>query len=185
MLTPVQKQFLITAAAAAIASEGISGCPAELTLAQAILESGWGAKAPQFNCFGTKYFVGAFGRQLLDTHEWFTPEQAAEFLAGDPAHTATVIGPVNAEGKFPYKCRDWFATFASLAEAFADHGYRIVKAAPYAAAWAQYQQDKDLQEFIRGVAKHYATSPTYAADIFRILAMPEVDAAITTARQGI
>ena len=33
---------------------------------------------------------------------------------------------------------------------------------PYREAWQRYQQDKNLAELIRGVARVYATAPRYA-----------------------
>ena len=69
-MTDQNRQTLEQIAAAAVASERTTGCPAELTAAQAILESGWLAHAPRFNCFGIKWRPRHTTSQVLMTTEY-------------------------------------------------------------------------------------------------------------------
>src|SRR5437660_12429141 len=88
LMLDTQKANLGRIAEAAVASERSTGCPAELQAAQCILETGWLNHAPGNNCFGIKFYAGAFGRQLLHTREWFTNTEAARFLALGDGRTA-------------------------------------------------------------------------------------------------
>jgi hypothetical protein len=65
MLTPSQLQRLASAAKSAFACEQRTGLPAETTVAQWALESGWGARAPDNNCFGIKAYSGCQVRQFV------------------------------------------------------------------------------------------------------------------------
>ena len=69
MLTPAQKSALQQIAAASVVAEKKTGCPAELSAAQAILESGLLQRAPGNNCFGIKANSRAAGQQYVFTHE--------------------------------------------------------------------------------------------------------------------
>lgn len=64
-------EFIERLQPAAQACHRASGIPASFTLAQAVLESSWGARAPGFNLFGVKpgpLWKGA--TVLVDTHEF-------------------------------------------------------------------------------------------------------------------
>jgi flagellar protein FlgJ len=153
-LSPTQRTALYAAVDAARAAEVETECPAELTLPQFILESAWGAKAPGNNGFGIKRYDGCYGIQMLDTWE-----------------------VVNGKKHF---VRVAFATFPTLAACFTKHGELIVHGLPYQEAWTHYQLSHDVNQFIRDVAKEYATDPAYAGKLFSILVMPEVMAAMAT-----
>lgn len=169
----------------AVEAELATGCPAEITAAQCILESGYLAHAPGNNCFGVKQYTGCHGTQLLDTSEWFTAEEAARFLARGGGRAAILVQPVrtNANGRNHYACRDLFATFATLAECFVYHG-KLIQRGVYAAAWEQYQKDHDLSTYIAGVAKHYATDPQYAATVSKVAGGPYVSASVIRSRDA-
>jgi flagellar protein FlgJ len=158
MLTPVQQANLELAAAAAVAGERQTQLPAELTVPQYADESGWGAHCPGNNPFGIKAVAGVAGQEL----------QTTEYLHSSQS-------PIT-EGQA-------FEVFPTLTDAFVRHAQLITAAKPYAAAWAQYIKDKQIHPFIERVAKVYATDPMYGTKLLRILAMPEVRAAIATARQ--
>ena len=52
-----------------------------------------------------------------------------------------------------------------------------------APAWLLYQGDHNLDTYIRGIAKHYATDPDYDTKILQLAHGPHVAAAIAEARQ--
>ncbi len=122
------------AAPAAVSSERATGVPAELSLSQAIFESGWGERAPGNNCFGIKCDAHGSGTQYILTHEYLNGQWKETPLA--------------------------FEKYNTLADCFSDHA-RLIQQGVYATAWTQYQKDRDLDAFINGVAAHYATDPNY------------------------
>lgn len=158
MLTPAQKSALQQIAAASVVAEKKTGCPAELSAAQAILESGWLQRAPGNNCFGIKANSRAAGQQYVFTHE-------VEFGESHPARLA-------------------FATYPTLADCFEDHAWLIKHGDAYATAWAFYKAQPNLDALIAGIAPHYATDPTYTEKITRIAHGPDLAKALSTARQS-
>lgn len=181
MLTVGQKDFLASAGPAAVAAESPTGVPALLCLCQAIEESGWGRHAPQFNLFGIKSTPGQLS-QLLSTHEYFTPEQAAAFVALGAGREAILVTGHAVNGRDLYNCLDLFAAYPDLTAAFQAHNVLISQGAYFKAAFAQYQDDQDFPALVRNVAEHYATAPNYADAILAISRMPDVQAAIQEAR---
>ena len=164
---------------AAVACERAVGCPAELTAAQAIRESGWLDKAPENNCFGIKAHASVAGRQLLTTTEWFTDQEAAAFLARGDEREAEPVDPPQVHGtRKKYKVKDWFAAYPDLAACFADHA-GVLQAPVYAPTWTRYREDGDLEAFIRGIAAHYATDPGYADLATLIAGQTNVERSIT------
>ena len=141
MLTPEQEAFLSTAAAAAVKSQIDTGCPAPLTLAQAIFESAWGSRIPQNNCFGIKCHAHGPVQYVL-THEFLNGEWKEMPLA--------------------------FEAYATLADCFADHA-RLIQTGVYEVAWCGYRASprdaSDFDTYVRAVAKLYATDPGYSDKI--------------------
>lgn len=157
MLTPEELNWLEIAARAAYGAELETKCPAEITLAQAALESGWGAHQPGNNCFGIK--AKPWQKcQMLPTKEVINGKEITE-LQG-------------------------FAVYDTLQEAFEAHGIILTRGISYQLAFERYEQDHDLDSFIVRVAVRYATAPGYASRIIEILAMPEVTFALAKARQA-
>ena len=152
MLSPAQMSQLEHAAACSAQCEQITQLPALLTVAQWALESRWGAHQPGNNCFGIKAYAGCFGIQLLSTFEVVNGVRTA----------------VNRE----------FAIFPSLAACFEKHASLLTGSSRYANAWARYVQTHDREALIRDIAPIYATDPNYAMTLLKILAMPEVKAAL-------
>jgi flagellum-specific peptidoglycan hydrolase FlgJ len=148
---------LTDAATAAVATENQYHLPAELTLAQWALESGWGTKMPagSNNPFGIKAEPGE-------------PSVTAE--------TKEYVGGVPEEEPQPFRA------FPTLTDAFNYHAEVLTTGRPYRMAWQTYQTDQDLDGLIERVAHIYATSPTYADQLQQILAMPEVKGALASAR---
>lgn len=138
MLTPVQQSAVTRIAAAALASQEATGCPAALAAAQCIFESAYLAASPGNNCFGIKVDAHGSGTQYVLTREFLNGEWEKLPLA--------------------------FESYASLADCFADHA-RLIQSGVYAPAWQKYaasaRSDADLDEYIAGVATHYATDPGY------------------------
>ena len=180
--THMKKLRLI--AQAAVESEKTTRCPAELQAAQCILESGWLHHAPGNNCFGIKSFSGENGRQLLATREWFTREELARFLALGDGRTARAAQPVqhDTRGRQLYHVRDWFASFATLADCFARRAatFTAGRYAPFAAA---YRADRNLESLVRGIGPIYATDPAYADKLLGLIHDPDFQQAIFGARR--
>jgi flagellum-specific peptidoglycan hydrolase FlgJ len=178
-----QKTNLRLIAQAAASSERSTGCPAELQAAQCILETGWLKHAPGNNCFGIKFYAGAYGRQLLRTREWFTDAEAARFLSLGDGRTANVADPVQQDGRGRklYHVEDWFATFATLGDCFARRA-GMFAAGRYAQFATAYKAGGTLDELVHGIAPIYATDPGYAETVLALIHNADVQAAIEAAR---
>lgn len=164
---------------AALDCESRTGLPIALSLAQWAIESGWGAHSPGNNCFGIKAFAGA-ERQLLSTTEWFTPAEAARFLAGSEGRTAIESpGTSRADGRSRYTVEDWFAKFESLGDCFTEHASLITRGAPYAKAWMDFQEHQDVAQLAREIAPHYATDPHYADLLVEVIQGPGLRPVLT------
>jgi flagellum-specific peptidoglycan hydrolase FlgJ len=153
MLTPEQTAFLSMAAKSAVECERATGCPAELTVAQAILESSWGKNMPGMNALGIK---------ATDTHE--TYQITREYLNGQWVTMQAA-----------------FEAYDSLADCFTAHA-RLIQGGPYLPAWRRYQTDHSLDGLIEGIAHIYASDPSYQAQIKVLAHGPHVAAAIVAAR---
>ena len=155
MLTSQQLPRLAAAAKAACLCEKATGLPAEITVAQWALESGWGASAPGNNCFGIKARAGR-QTQVLSTIEHIDGVDQKQDLE--------------------------FAAFDSIAECFDYHARLITEGKSYAKAWTNYMGSRDLQALISDLAPIYATDPAYADKLRSILSMPQVQAVLALAR---
>jgi len=174
------------AANAAVLVERTAGFPAEVALAQFMVETEGGKVVFENNCFGVKAQHGVGnGRQLLRTREWFTVLTKNGFLARGGGRTAEPHiengKSVERGGLFLYDVRDYFATFATLKDAFDYHG-RLLQKGPYAFAWKQFQQDRDLTAYVRNIGVCYSTTTNYADAVIQWMENPELISAIATAR---
>lgn len=178
--------LMCEAAVAVERAPWVQGCPAEMLVAQCAVEAGWpaGFHAPGWNALGFKNYAGSYGRQLLETQEWFTVEEAADFAARDPARSIKLAEPERVNGtKRLYEVTDWFATFPSLEACFARRAQRWANG--QGLSWVKaYHQTKDLHAMFLEMAKGYATASatTYAKAMMDRLAMPEVREALAKAR---
>jgi flagellum-specific peptidoglycan hydrolase FlgJ len=154
-LTAEQEAFLTKGALAAVTAEKATGCPAELSLAQAILESSWGFCAPENNYFGIKA-TGEDPNTYCLTKEYLNGQWTIQ--------------------------RDAFAVYSSMADSFIEHARLITEGKPYADAWQQYEQDRDLDSLIGNIARRYATDPNYTALVLQLAHGPHVTVAIQTVR---
>lgn len=126
------------------------GVPTQSVLAQAALESGWGQKT-------LKTDAGA------DSHNIFN------IKAGSGWNGPTVSRDVlEYKGGLAVKSTEKFRAYASHQEAFADYARLIAGNPRYAGVLNQ-----DAQGFAHGLQQGgYATDPTYAGKIMRVLNSP-------------
>ncbi|MDI6101154.1 sporangiospore maturation cell wall hydrolase GsmA [Actinoplanes sp. NEAU-A12] len=148
VLTP--DQFIAAAVPGAQKGWRQYGVPASVTIAQAILESGWGRSglsSVDRNYFGIKCQNGYYGTHANGCHVYTTTE-------------------CDKAGKC-FQIRDAFRTYASMARSFADHGHFLKTNKRYAPAFAH---TRDADKFIEQVWKAgYATDPKYVAKVTGIM----------------
>jgi peptidoglycan hydrolase FlgJ len=145
------RSFLETMRPHAEAAARIVGVPADVLLAQAGLETGWGKHQPQtasgetsHNLFGVKAGKRWNGAVAVAT--------TTEYVAG--ALTRTV---------------DKFRAYSSYTDAFADFGKLLLGNARYADALANVH---DAAAYARGLQKGgYATDPRYADKLTQAIAL--------------
>jgi len=141
-------QFLARMGASAQSASRASGVPAQLILAQAALESGWGKReikaadgSASYNLFGIKAGKG-----------WQGPVVEAlttEYVDGAPRQTKAL-----------------FRAYASYDEAFTDYA-RFLTGNP---RYAQVVATRDPTEAAHGLQRAgYATDPLYGAKLVRIM----------------
>lgn len=177
---------------AALACEKSTGLPAEISIAQCIEESAWLTKASGNNCFGIKSYTGEYGRQLLNTQEWFTGTARDSFL--DLGSGPGVIGvrtailhqpPQHKTGPagevYLYDVQDWFATFPGLTACFNKHA-ELFSTAPYKNALADYLGRDYVSILVRAIAPVYATAPNYAESIISLIREEPIVQALLSAR---
>jgi flagellum-specific peptidoglycan hydrolase FlgJ len=152
--TPVAER-IAAAADAAVACEVATHCPAELSMAQWALESGWGAHSPGNNCFGIKAYSGCYGVQSLITNEFYNGAMHREPRA--------------------------FATFEHLSDCFIKHAQLITGGLPYRDAWAKYKENANVEQLIYGIAHIYATAPNYASILLGLIAQKNIKDALAAA----
>jgi flagellum-specific peptidoglycan hydrolase FlgJ len=148
-LTPAQ--FIAAAVPGAQLGWRQYGVPPSVTIAQAILESGWGRSglaSIDRNYFGIKCFNGVYGALANGCHLYSTTECTAAGLCF--ATTAT------------------FRTYATMANSFRDHGSFLTVNSRYDPA---FTYTRDANRFIWSVWKAgYATDPNYYTKITGVMA---------------
>ncbi|MBB2944095.1 flagellar protein FlgJ [Actinoplanes lutulentus] len=149
VLTP--EQFIKAAVPGAQQGWRDYGVPPSVTIAQAILESGWGRSglsAVDKNYFGIKCQNGAYGPHASGCHVYKTTE-------------CTKAGKC-------FEINDAFRTYSSMARSFRDHGHFLKANKRYAPAFAY---TKNADKFIEQVWKAgYATDPKYVPKVTGIMA---------------
>lgn len=125
----------------AIKAQEKYGICASLTMAQAILETGWGEHAPENNMFGIKWTPRCgYDKQLLITKE---------FLKG----TMRTI-------------RDYFRSYNSLSDSVYDHAMFLVQNSRY----KNLLGVKDYKVACRLIKEDgYATDPNYAQQLIQLI----------------
>jgi flagellum-specific peptidoglycan hydrolase FlgJ len=186
-LTAIQKARLDAAVQQAVTVENRSGFPAEITVAQWAIESGWGKSQPGNNCFGHKApakLTDPSQRQLLVTKEYFSSAQLAAFLKLGDGRTAVKDEVVPVNGKNRYSVQDWFRKYGSLSEAFEVHVQKLQKGR-YSPAWNEFKTSRDLKQLARGIHQAgYATAPNYADQLITLFSMKDIRDAIKSARKN-
>ncbi|HEX2145084.1 MAG TPA: sporangiospore maturation cell wall hydrolase GsmA [Glycomyces sp.] len=141
--------FINSHAAAAQASDRATGVPASVTLAQAILETGWGKSAlarEDHNLFGMKCF-GSPGDHAIGCRDYATFE----------------CSPIGG-------CFDMNATFRAyknVGDSYRDHGDLLASWSRYATAM---KHAGDPKRFAKEIHKAgYATDPKYADKLIGIM----------------
>jgi flagellum-specific peptidoglycan hydrolase FlgJ len=141
-------QFLAAAALSAQQSQRETRVPASVTIAQAILESGWGRSALAVNdrnFFGMKCF--SQGSYANGCHVYATSE----------CTPAGVCSPTTAS----------FRAYATATDSFRDHGALLSTASRYAVAM---QNVKNPNQFVIEIHKAgYATDPLYAQKLVNVM----------------
>jgi flagellum-specific peptidoglycan hydrolase FlgJ len=144
-VTENESNFLKLAAPAAIASQAATGVPASITIAQAILESGWGKSVPpdSNNYFGIKaaHFVAPDQYVEAVTHEYVGGQLVTE--------------------------TDRFARFDSVADGFKAHALLLSQASRYAPAMAVRDDAAKFAAEIQSCG--YSTNPNYASLLLEIV----------------
>jgi flagellar protein FlgJ len=148
--TMTNEQFLAASIPAAQQSQRDTRVPTSVTLAQAILESGWGRSALSANdrnFFGMKCFNSTPGSYASGCRAYTTQECT-------PTGTCTTTVAT-------------FRTYPSSAASFSDHGASLRSLTRYAAA---FNYTKDPNQFIAEVHKAgYATDPQYTAKVVALM----------------
>ena len=142
-LSNAQQAFLKAAVAAAQLSQTQYGVPSSITIAQAILESGWGSSGLSLqanNYFGVK---AVQGQDYVDF-------RTTEYVHGVPEH-------VMAE----------FARYQSMADSFAAHARLLATLPRYAPAM---KVRGDAAAFAQGIKDGgYSTAPDYAEELMGLV----------------
>lgn len=142
-------------------TEEKTGIDARFTLAQAALETGWGASAPGNMFFGVKASKDTpeNQKQLLLTREVLSTKMAK--------FPVIISITPRADGKYNYRVKDWFRKYDTPEESFTDHAQFFFKNKRYSKA---LEVKHDPYQFADGVAKTgYATDPNYAAVLKSII----------------
>jgi len=122
-----------------------TGVPASVTLAQAILETGWGGSSigDAKNLFGIKG-TGPAGTTVVHTQECY-------------------------DGKTYVTIKDGFRKYHTWQESIDDHA-KLVSNGRYKSAWDAFQSNHNADDFARGIHKAgYATSPTYSQNLISLM----------------
>jgi flagellum-specific peptidoglycan hydrolase FlgJ len=128
-------EFLARIAPGAVFGDWSWGGPASVTMAQAILESGWGKSAPGYNLFGIKG-EGTAGSAVHRVVEWRDGRRSVR--------------------------RSGFRLYRSFEESIDDHSRLLATAARYADARAV---SEDPARYARALQGRYASDPRYASKL--------------------
>lgn len=143
------------------------------TIAQAALESGWGAsKIGKYNLFGITRGTSWPGPTILVlTHEIFSVPNK-KFIAPEKIIKVQDIN-ISGKRKYRYTVYRLFRDYSSMDQALDDH-QRILMSDGYKDAWP-YRND--AREFARritdGVGCKYATDPNYLSTIDSLITYVE------------
>jgi flagellum-specific peptidoglycan hydrolase FlgJ len=140
--TSAQQAFINAVAPGAMATQRRYGVPAAVTIAQAVLESGWGQSylaSKDHNLFGIKG-QGPAGSDALPTQE---------FVNGQWVNTVAL-----------------FRVYHNFTESIEDHGRLLATSGYYKRAMAENQDPDAFANALTGV---YATDPDYGAKLISLM----------------
>ena len=141
-------QFIAAVATGAQDSQRFYRVPAAVTIAQAILESGWGKSALAY------YDKNYFGMKC---------STQGSYANGCRSHATSECAPTGA----CFATTASFRTYATVANSFADHGSMLATNARYAPAFTYVTNpDQFAVQIQRG---GYATDPDYAAKLTAVM----------------
>src|SRR5438093_6732370 len=147
------KEFLQVAVEPAQATQVQFGVPASVTIAQAILESGWGAShmGDANNYFGIK------AMKTGDTVEY------GPIASGWVVAKTREVKPSGEE----YYIDDYFRRYASIEDSFRDHGRLL--ALNYPDCMSHRDDPMAFADALQSGTPRYATDPNYAATLRQII----------------
>jgi len=185
-MAPTRQDRLNEVARVAVVVEGDTGVPASATVAQWAVESQWGAKPTcRNNYFGIKRAARHTQFCAVTTREFFTASQIANWNQRNPGNPARPTGNKSPDGaKSEVMLDDQFADYDSLEASVRDYAWLLTNGTPYQAAWKQFQKNKDVAQFVAGIAQAYSTSPSYAQLVNTIAGQANVTSAIAAARSA-
>jgi flagellum-specific peptidoglycan hydrolase FlgJ len=156
-LSQKHSTFIQSAAGPAKISELQTGVPASITMAQAILESGWGEHhiGSANNYFGVKAHTVKGQVSYGDIATGYVDRSTKEHLK--KSNTDVTITA-------------HFRAYADMGGSFRDHGMFLRNNPRYQSAVDAYAKTKNADEFARGLQKAgYATDPHYAELLISIM----------------
>lgn len=141
--------------------ERATGFPNPVFLTQSVIESTWGQSVTgDFNFGGIKRIPEQGKAKLVPTTEELTEAGFAAMRADERA-TMTKKEYLG-NGKYKYHMSCWFASYASVDEYAEAYEAFLVGNSRYLPAWHRYQQDKNVDSLLIGIAKAgYATGAGY------------------------
>ena len=152
---PECEAFIKGAIVPAQQSELLTGVPAAITIAQAILESGWGKRhmGAANNYFGIKAQVDKKSTINGDVASGYVDLSTREHFNGKDVNVTA-----------------HFRAYKNIADSFLDHGLFLKNNSRYNYAIQQYSKTHDADEFARNLQNAgYATDPKYAALLITIM----------------
>lgn len=139
-------------------TEAKTGISAIAILAQAAVESGWAAHAPNNAFFGVKSTTTLHEKDQLITTTEYSKRSDLKFPEIISIEPTTIHG----DKFFKYVVKDWFRKYDTPEESFTDHANFFLTNKRYALALTPAIKN-DYNAFIDAIsAAGYATSPTYA-----------------------
>jgi flagellum-specific peptidoglycan hydrolase FlgJ len=147
--------FLQQAAPAAQASETHTGVPASVTIAQAILESGWGRHhiGAANNYFGIKAHTRHGKIDVGTVATGYVNASTHEYVKGKKVQVIA-----------------HFRKYANMTQSFIDHGLFLRQNSRYGHTIHAYKANADADAFARGLQHAgYATDPHYAQHLIGLM----------------
>jgi flagellum-specific peptidoglycan hydrolase FlgJ len=152
---PKNLAFVQSAIVPAQRSEETTGVPASITIAQAILESGWG----DHHIGGANNYFGVKAQSAGDTVTY-----------GDVASGYVDVPTREVFGGKSVIITAHFRSYKSMTESFIDHGLFLKINKRYQSIIVAYAKDRNADAFADGLQKAgYATDPSYAKLLKRLM----------------